>query len=249
VGESDSRSEAHGRIGVIVVVSVVVFVLSGLAYVSATMPLILTDRVAGVAIDTILGLLGRFPNKTGSALIMLTFYLSRLGLLVGCSVSLIFGLRAWRMSGPRVRSVALVTGGGLLAVFLCCGALSFYAYVRSMGDRNAEQSKVISERLRTRLESGEISPGQRQRVWRMYARGVYWRDGASVEIPDEGGQNSPYQPSEREVASRKSYLEMRQGFRPPYGSAIFGIVFVAMSVMLGLLTPLSKRPPGSRCAS
>ncbi len=80
----------------------------------------------------------------------------------------------------------------------------------------------------------------------MYAREVYWRDGASVEIPDEGGQNSPYQPSEREVASRKSYLEMRQSLRPPYGSAIFGIVFVAMSVMLGLLTPLSKRPPGSR---
>jgi hypothetical protein len=79
----------------------------------------------------------------------------------------------------------------------------------------------------------------------MYAREVYWRDGASVEIPDEGGQNSPYQPSEREVASRKSYLEMRQSLRPPYGSAIFGIVFVAMSVMLGLLTPLSKRPPGS----
>src|SRR2546422_1029612 len=138
-----TRCQAIGRIGVVVLVSVVVFVLSGLAYVSATMPLLLPDSVSGFAIDLVLGTLKRFPNTTGTALILLMFYVSRLALLIGCSVSLIFGLRAWRMGGPRLRSVALVACGGVLALFVCCGALSFYAYLRSMGDQNAERSRVV----------------------------------------------------------------------------------------------------------
>src|SRR5438093_11075484 len=175
----EARSKAIGRIGVIVLASVVVFVLSGLAYVSATMPLLLPDRLSGLAIDLVLGTIKRFPNSTETALILLMFYVSRLALFVGCSVSLIFGLRAWRMSGSRLRSVALVACGGVLALFLCCGALSFYAYVRSMGDRNAERSRVVYGQLRKRLDSGEIPPGQRQTLWRIYAHEVYWRDGAS----------------------------------------------------------------------
>jgi len=236
-------SKSVDSVSVIVIVSVAVSFVSGLMFVSTMLSHLLPDGVASTAGDVTLWLLHHLPRVIFDTMIQLSFWVSLAGLVVDCSTSLIAGLRASREGGSKRRSIALMASGGVLATILCVGPLGAYAYERATLDGLATLVKEGREQIRTRLEAGKIPAAHRERLWRLYASEVYGSEGVVVDIPNEQGKMVAYQPTDAEVATRKWYVENINQMRPPNTQIGWSIAVVAISVGLGLLTPILKKPP------
>ena len=242
-------AKLHGRVksahsvSAIVAVSVAVSLLSGLVFVSTMLSHLLPDSMASHANRMTLSLLRLLPSTIFDTLIQLSFWLFLTGLVVGCSVSLIAALRATREAGSSRQSIALAATGAVLATVLCIGPLGVYAYQRATLRRVEAQLKEDREKLQARLKTANIPATHRARLWRLYASDVYHSDGIVVEIPNEEGEMATYQPTEPEVETRKWYVENVNNMRPPYKLTAWAIGVVAISVGLGLLTPILNKPP------
>jgi len=204
---------------------------------------LLPDSMASHANRMTLSLLRLLPSTIFDTLIQLSFWLFLTGLVVGCSVSLIAALRATREAGSSRQSIALAATGAVLATVLCIGPLGVYAYQRATLRRVEAQLKEDREKLQARLKTANIPATHRARLWRLYASDVYHSDGIVVEIPNEEGEMATYQPTEPEVETRKWYVENVNNMRPPYKLTAWAIGVVAISVGLGLLTPILNKPP------
>lgn len=240
-GPSGSRSEALDT--TIVVASVFLFLISGFLFVSLMMPIHLPYSISSRVADLSLRLLKILPRRVASRLIEALSWVSLLSLMVGCCLSLVSGLRALRQAGPTWRRIMLTSCGAMLATTLCAGPLAFHSYQRALLNHAQDASQATVAELQHRLEEGSVPSRHRQLLWKLYAQSVYWHQGVAVEIPDERGGKILYEPTESEIAARKTYLELIGGFQSPYGFTVFAVGFVAMSVLLGMMTPASTKPP------
>jgi len=136
-----------------------------------------------------------------------------------------------------------MASGIVLATVLCIGPLGVYVYQRATLRRVEAQLKEDREKLQARLKTANIPATHRARLWRLYASDVYHSDGIVVDIPNEEGEMATYQPTEPELETRKWYVENVNNMRPPYNLTAWAIGVVAISVGLGLLTPILNKPP------
>jgi hypothetical protein len=238
------RISSHKALVVTVVTaSVILFLVSGCMLLSFTFSILLPNPIATRVMDLHLRLLRLLPTSPDDIVIVASGWGSLIGLIVGACMSLIAGMRTLRKVGPSRRAIGLASCGLVLAAFLCVGPFVLYSYERAVVDWAEADARATDVRLRRLLEQGLVPAARRQQVWQGYAQSVYWSQGVSVEIPDERGGKTLYRPAASEIASRQSMVELRTRFLPPYRFTALAIGLVAVSVALGLLTPISTKPP------
>jgi len=115
--------------------------------------------------------------------------------------------------------------------------------MRAFLNRSVARLNEMQQAMLVRLEAGQVPPKYRDRMWREYASGRYYCDGVAMDIPNDTGEMVAYQPSESDIATRAWYVASLRNFGPPYRFTTYALLFVAVDVILGLSTPISKRSP------
>ena len=142
---------------VIVLASVILCLVASAGYVALMMPFYLPDVFASRMIDVNGWMLDRLPNGALDAVIPGPGCVAFWTLLVACSVSLIAGLRAWRVGPATRRCIAMTACGIVLGTVLAGGPFWFRTFARASVDHTQAASRQTMERIRQKIESGRIA--------------------------------------------------------------------------------------------
>lgn len=226
-----------------VLVCTLVGLVFGIAAVSWMLPSYLPDPLATRLLDANSRLLKVVPDRVFNVVIQVLYGVSITTFFAACCVALVAGSRALRAGGLRLPALALTAWGGLLSILLCGGPLAFHEIQMTRMEESARDAKASMESIRERLERGLVPPARRQMAWRLYAEGIYWHEGTAIQYPDEHGEMVTFEPTEADVNSRRTFVQLKDSFRPPYIWTFSALALVSLIVALGVFTPLGNVPP------
>jgi hypothetical protein len=136
--------------------------------------------------------------------------------------------------------VALTLCGLLLAAVYCGGPMIWYARTRHVMNEMRTVTNAMRAELRERLEAGEGAEPARERMWQLYASGLYRDEGIVARMSDATGRTMAWEPTDTDIAARRSYLEVQERLQPPAGQVEAAGLWVAVCLGIGLLWPLRR---------
>ncbi len=171
-----------------------------------------------------------------------------LGLTAAIATMIIAGIRLIRKEGLTFKRLILpavgicIAGGWLL--------ISFYGYQAFVTLPDLHRTPdTIRKKMETNINSGTLSPEKKAKRSKFYAYLRFQEDGVQINYFTPDGKEELYNPTEKEKKVRNDLLKTQRLIkwmtRSLYLSIFFWVVVIAVSLAVGLLTPVKKENPTS----
>jgi hypothetical protein len=159
---------------------------------------------------------------------------------------IIAGLRVIRKEGLTFKrlispAIGICIAGGCLWV-------SFYGYQTFVTLPDLHRTPdTIRNKMENNINSGTLSPEKKAKRSKFYAYMRFQEDGVQINYFTPEGKEELYNPTEKEKKERDDLLKAQKLIkwmtRSLYLSIYFWVVVIAVSLAVGLLTPVKKEHP------
>ncbi len=168
------------------------------------------------------------------------------GLTAAIATMIIAGLRLIRKEGFTFKRLILPAIGVCIAGG--CLWVSFYGYQTFITLPDLYKTPdTIRKKMETNISSEALSPEKRAKRSKIYAYMRFQEDGVQVNYFTPDGKEELYNPTEKEKKERDELLKTQKLIkwmtRSLYLSIYFWVVVIAVSLAMGLLTPIKKEHP------
>lgn len=167
-------------------------------------------------------------------------------LTAALATMIITGIRNIRKEGPSLKRLI----SPLLGFCIAGGCLwvSYYGYQTFLTLPDLHRTPVaIRAKLEANINSGTLSPEQKTKRSKFYAYMRFQEDRVQINYFTLDDKEELYNPTEKEKKERDDLLKTQKLIkwmtRSLYLSIYFWVVVIAVSLTVGLLTPVKKEHP------
>lgn len=158
---------------------------------------------------------------------------------------IIAGIRRIRTEGFALKRLLSPLIGILMASGYLCVSLFGYQTFTSIEDLD-KTSGSLCKKVESSINSGDLRPGEKAKRSKLCASMRFNQDGVVINYFTLEGKTELYTPTEKEKKERaelvKSKKLVKWMAKSLYSAIYFWIAVIAVSLALGILTPVKRKP-------